>query len=51
MLKIISSLLLLGLAQGVVLAEPQAEFLGASTVSLENPHDVKLSPDGKRLYV
>ncbi len=27
------------------------EFLGASTASLGNPHDLKLSPDGKYLYV
>jgi DNA-binding beta-propeller fold protein YncE len=29
----------------------EATFDGASTVSLENPHDLKLSPDGKRLFV
>ncbi|MEQ9489492.1 MAG: NHL repeat-containing protein [Alphaproteobacteria bacterium] len=27
------------------------EFLGASTTRLGNPHDLKLSPDGKYLYV
>jgi len=27
------------------------EFLGASTTDLDNPHDVKLGPDGKRLFV
>lgn len=32
-------------------AEPRFEFLGASTVALENPHDLKLSPDGKQLFV
>ena len=29
----------------------EAEFLSASTVDLENPHDVKLSPDGRWLFV
>ncbi|MDJ0943699.1 MAG: NHL repeat-containing protein [Kiloniellales bacterium] len=29
----------------------EAAFLSASTVELDNPHDVKLSPDGKRLFV
>lgn len=28
-----------------------AEFLTASTVDLDNPHDVKLSPDGRWLFV
>ena len=51
MFKIIFGLLVMGLTQGAVLAGSKAEFLGASTVSLENPHDVKLSPDGARLYV
>lgn len=31
--------------------QPSAEFIGASTVPLENPHDLKLSPDGKYLFV
>lgn len=29
----------------------EAEFLGASTAALKNPHDLKLSPDGKFLFV
>ena len=29
----------------------EAEFLLGSTVELDNPHDVKLSPDGGRLFV
>ena len=29
----------------------EAKFLSASDVDLDNPHDVKLSPDGKRLFV
>ena len=27
------------------------EFIAASTADLENPHDLKLSPDGKYLFV
>lgn len=27
------------------------DYLGASTAALSNPHDIKLSPDGKRLFV
>ena len=29
----------------------QVEYLGASRTALDNPHDVKLSPDGKHLFV
>jgi DNA-binding beta-propeller fold protein YncE len=32
-------------------AELFLEFLGASRVDLDNPHDLKLSPDGKYLFV
>ena len=32
-------------------AEFSLEFLGASRVDLDNPHDLKLSPDGKYLFV
>ena len=32
-------------------AAPRLEFLAASTVDLENPHDLKLSPDGRYLFV
>lgn len=28
-----------------------AEFLGASTTPMDNPHDLKLSPDGRHLFV
>lgn len=46
----------LALLAGLALAGPAAgqtgvQFLGASTVDLENPHDLKLSPDGKHLFV
>ena len=33
------------------LGKPTAKFLMASNVPLSNPHDVKLSPDGKHLFV
>lgn len=33
------------------LAEPRVEFLAASTTPLNNPHDIKLSPDGRYLFV
>ena len=32
-------------------AEPSATFVKASTVDIENPHDLKLSADGRHLYV
>ena len=32
-------------------AEFRAVFVGASDTFLENPHDLKLSPDGKYLFV
>ncbi len=32
-------------------SEPRAEFLAASDTPLSNPHDLKLSPDGKYLFV
>ena len=36
---------------GAVESQPIVEFVGASTAKLENPHDLKLSPDGKYLFV
>lgn len=45
-------LLLLSLMASIVNAgEISATFALASTASLENPHDLKLSPDGKFLFV
>ncbi len=32
-------------------AELKLQFIAASTVSLQNPHDLKFSPDGKYLFV
>jgi len=36
---------------GAASAQTTATFIAASTVDLENPHDLKLSPDGKYLFV
>lgn len=33
------------------LSQPRVEFLGASNTPLKNPHDLKLSPDNKYLFV
>lgn len=41
----------IGFSVGVATAEPSAQFEIASTVPMENPHDLKLSPDGKYLFV
>ena len=44
--------LLTGLAlSSASAAELEVEFLAASEVELDNPHDLKLSPDGKFLFV
>ncbi len=48
--------LLILLASGLVAMSAQAvelrlTFVGASTATLGNPHDLKLSPDGKYLFV
>jgi DNA-binding beta-propeller fold protein YncE len=47
------SLLLVGcLVSGTLAAsELVLTYLGASTTPLENPHDIKLSPDGRYLFV
>lgn len=39
------------LAASADVAEWSFEFLGASTTGLSNPHDIKLSPDGRHLFV
>lgn len=31
--------------------QPELEYVGASTAALDNPHDLKLSPDSKYLFV
>ncbi|WP_282608159.1 NHL repeat-containing protein [Pelagibius sp. Alg239-R121] len=38
-------------ALSVAIAAPEFEFLGASSADLDNPHDLKLSPDGRYLFV
>jgi len=43
--------LICGFSVGSVCAEPQLTYIGASTTALENPHDLKLSPDGRYLFV
>jgi DNA-binding beta-propeller fold protein YncE len=51
--KPLVKILLLGLIilHQIAYAQPQAIYLGASTVPLDNPHDIKLSSDGELLYV
>ncbi|MFP6756101.1 MAG: NHL repeat-containing protein [Alphaproteobacteria bacterium] len=54
MIRILFFLLLIGLWSIKSLAsesELQLKFIGASTVELNNPHDLKLSQDGKYLFV
>lgn len=36
---------------GSATAEPDVTFVAASTTAMENPHDLKLSPDGRHLLV
>lgn len=48
---LLSGLLALAVAPAAALAQPAAEFLAASEAELENPHDLKLSPDGGALFV
>lgn len=36
---------------GVVWADLRVTFVNASTAALENPHDIKLSPNGRHLFV
>ena len=54
MIRILFFLLLIGLWSIKSLASEsdlQLKFIGASTVELNNPHDLKLSQDGKYLFV
>jgi len=57
MVRRCANLLSIGLAlsllyTGLATAEPMGlKFLGASSASLDNPHDLKLTPDGKYLFV
>lgn len=52
MVKLWTILLLLITWAGTAAADGfRVEFLGASSADLGNPHDIKLSPDGKWLFV
>jgi DNA-binding beta-propeller fold protein YncE len=52
MFRIVALCLFLMSLPGVASADAfRIEFLGASTAALANPHDIKLSPDGKGLFV
>ena len=51
MLRVALALLIGFSVPAQALAEVQVEFVSASTTPLENPHDLKLSPDGKYLFV
>jgi len=50
-LRFALSLLFALVLSGPAASQVTVEFIGASTVALENPHDLKLSPDGKHLFV
>lgn len=48
----IALVLIVGLSvNSVFAAEVELKFISASTAKLKNPHDLKLSPDGKYLFV
>ena len=50
-LRIALALIVGLLVDPVSAAELELKFIAASTAALENPHDLKLSPDGKYLFV
>lgn len=50
-MRLLISVLLVVLFGLPAMSEPSLEYLGASTTALKNPHDVKLTPDGKYLLV
>lgn len=49
--RLISTILLVLWTTTVLAAEVSLTFVGASTARLENPHDLKLTPDGRYLFV
>lgn len=52
MTKIVSLALIIFCSQvAVAHSQVRTELLTASTVPMENPHDLKLSPDGRHLFV
>lgn len=50
-LRFLIALLVVAATAAPVSSEPTLEFAGASSAALENPHDLKLTPDGKHLLV
>jgi DNA-binding beta-propeller fold protein YncE len=50
-LRLASAFLVCLSAPNLSAAELQVAFIGAGAVELDNPHDLKLSPDGKYLFV
>jgi DNA-binding beta-propeller fold protein YncE len=51
LLSLVALFFVVCLTAGAAAADWRFEFLGATTTALSNPHDVKLSPDGKHLFV
>ena len=49
--RIVSVMLIVAGAMLTIVAEAGVRYLGASTVEMENPHDLKLSADGNLLFV
>jgi len=49
--SLLFSTLIFALPIGHPLAEPQFKYVAASSTALDNPHDLKLSPDGTKLFV
>ena len=49
--RVVLSGAMLLVARAAVAGEPSMEFVGASSTDLDNPHDLKLSPDGRQLFV
>jgi len=50
-MRVVLSGAMLLVAISAVAGEPSMEFVGASSTDLDNPHDLKLSPDGRQLFV
>lgn len=50
-MRVVLSGAMLLVAMSAVAGEPSMEFVGASSTDLDNPHDLKLSPDGRQLFV
>lgn len=50
-MRVVISGAMLLVAMSAVAGEPSMDFVGASSTDLDNPHDLKLSPDGRQLFV